>query len=190
MKEHLNEPRLTQFANPSNRDTERVNGPAVKDSLPFLKFVPTTIAERLFNQERHLIYPTTASEKNSVTGMPASYLTTSSLHYAFGSIPFQPADILDKLEGLTPNLNPTSNDDGTKLKELIDSQASLGNAMNLIEKSHERFQNNKNLIDFNLDGDRGYAYLCWTQQKDTGVNPSDFPENLVVSPSVQLKFIK
>jgi hypothetical protein len=200
MKEHLNEPRLTQFANPAIPDPTGVNGAAIAPHLPLLKFIPTSLTETIFNQERHLIYPTTQTEKDQVMGMLDSYLTRPSTHYAFGSIPFQPNDVLDKLEGLTPNFNPINNDDGSKLKELLLNKASLGNAMTLIEKCHERFQEKKELIDFNLDGDRGYSYLCWAQQLESVVDPSDFPKKLKVNvpggdPSdddikVKLNFIK
>lgn len=181
MTEHLTEPRLTQFANPSNPDPTGVNGAAVAPHLPLLKFIPTSLAEMIFNQERHLIYPTTQTEKQQVMGMLDSYLTRPSTHYAFGEIPFQPKDILDKLQGLTPNSNPINNDDGAKLKDLLLNKAALGNAMTLIEKCHERFQEKKELIDFNLDGDRGYSYLCWAQQQESVADPSDFPKKLIVN---------
>lgn len=208
MKEHLTEPRLTQFANPANPDPTGVNGSAVAPHLPYLKFTPTPIEvdpvkhlqESIFNQERHLIYPTTQTEKEQVMGMLNSYLTRPSTHYAFGEIPFQPKDILDLLEGLTPDTNPIKNDDGTKLKALLLDKASLGNAMTLIEKCHERFLEKKELIDFNLDGDRGYSYLCWAQQQKSVADLPDFPKKLIVNvpggdPSddninVKLNFIK
>ena len=158
--------------------------------MPLLRFVPSSITDLLFNQERHLVYPTTQSERDQVMGMLDSYLTRPSTHYAFGDIPFSPQDILDKLDGLTPDTNPINNDDGTELKKLLLNKASLGNAMTLIEKCHERFQDNKNLIDFNLDGDRGYSYLCWTQHQNPVADPSDFPGKLEVSVPVKLNFIK
>jgi Zinc dependent phospholipase C len=200
MQEHLTEPRLTQFANPANLDPTGVNGAAVAPHLPLLKFIPTSLAETIFNQERHLIYPTTATEKEQVMGMLDSYLTRPSTHYAFGEIPFQPKDILDKLNGLTPDANPINNDDGTKLKDLLLNKAALGNAMTLIDKCHERFQEKKELIDFNLDGDRGYSYLCWAQHQKPAPDSSDFPEKLIVNVpggdpiddniNVKLNFIK
>jgi hypothetical protein len=197
MKEHLTEPRLTQFANPANNDPTGINGRHVAPHLPLLKFVPTNFEEEIFNQERHLIYPTTQTEKEQVIGMLNSYLTTPATHYAFGKIPFQPKDLLDKLADLTQNNNPINNDDGTNLNNLLKERASLGNAMILIGKCFERFQENKNLIDFNLDGDRGYSYLCWTQRKDDTTNPPENPEELIVNVpastpnnTVKLNFIK
>lgn len=200
MEEHLTEPRLTQFANPANLDPTGVNAAPFAPLLPLLKFIPTTAEEALFNQERHLVYPFTQNEKGHVMGMLNSYLTEASTHYAFGNIPFQPQDILDKLQGLTPDINPINNDDGTILKNLLIEKASLGNAMTLIEKCHERFQDKKELIDFNLDGDRGYSYLCWAQQQNPVPDPADFPEELKVNVpggdpaddniNVALKFLK
>ena len=200
MKEHLNDPRLTQFANPSNLDPTGVNAAPFVPFLPLLKFVPTTFEETLFNQERHLVYPFTQNEKGNVMGMLNSYLTEASTHYAFGKIPFQPKDLLDKLAALTPSSNTNNNDDGTGLRNLVMERASLGNAMTLIERCHDRFQDKKELIDFNLDGDRGYSYLCWAQKQKPTPDAPDFPEKLKVNvpggdPSddninVALKFIK
>ncbi len=200
MKEHLNDPRLTQFANPSNTDPSGVNALPFVPHLPLLKFKPATSDDTLFNMERHLIYPVTQNEKGAVMGTLNSYLTESSLHYAFGRIPFQPKDILDRLQGLTPDVNPIHNDDGTRLKSLLMEKASLGNAMDLIEKTFERFADKEDLIDFNLDGDRGYSYLCWTQKQTSSTDAPDYPEKLKVNvpggdPSddninVNLRFIK
>ncbi|MBK8622538.1 MAG: zinc dependent phospholipase C family protein [Saprospiraceae bacterium] len=190
MQEHLAEPRLTQFANPANSDTTGATGIAAAPHLPFQRFEPSTFLGSLFNQERHLVYPTTQTENDQIMGMIDSYLTQPSTHYAFGEIPFQPADILQQLSDLTPNDDAINNDDGTILKTILDSKASLGNAMTLIEKSHERIQQNQNIVDFNLDGDRGYSYLCWTQTKDSEPNEVDFPEQLVINPEVKLNFIK
>lgn len=79
-------------------------------------------------------------------------------------------------------------------------RGSLGNAMDLIEKSFERFLEKKELIDFNLDGDRGYSYLCWTQVQKGAADAPDYPGELNVNvpggdPSddtinVDLRFIK
>ncbi|WP_316815089.1 zinc dependent phospholipase C family protein [Pedobacter nyackensis] len=184
MQEHLNDPRLTQFANPANADPTGVNGIAVAPFLPLLKFIPDGLSQSVFHQERHLVYPTTQPEKDQVMGMLSSYLTQASTHYAFGDIPFRPEDLLDKLENLTPDPDPKNNDDGQKLAQLFGKSrfgnASLGNAMTLIEKSHQRFQEKKNLIDFNLDGDRGYGYLCWTQNRITP-EPPEKPDQLKVN---------
>jgi hypothetical protein len=180
MQEHLTEPRLTQFANPSNLDPTGVNASPFAPFLPLLKFEPTTVEETLFNQERHLVYPFTQNEKGHEMGMLNSYLTEASTHYAFGKIPFQPKDILDKLAGLTPSFNPIANDDGTQLRNLLLERGSLGNAMTLIDKCFERFQDKKALIDFNLDGDKGYSYLCWTQNQGSPDAP-DFPKELKVN---------
>jgi fluoride ion exporter CrcB/FEX len=200
MQEHLSEPRLTQFANPSNPDPTGVNAIQIAPFLPLLRFDPHSIGAILFNQERHLIYPLTQNEKGHVLGSLNSYLTEAATHYAFGKIPFRPEDILDKLEKLTPDSNPVNNDDGTILETLLIEMASLGNAITLTEKCHERFQDKKELIDFNLDADRGYSYLCWTQQQNPAADQPDFPEKLMVnipdgSPSevninVALRFIK
>ena len=181
MKEHMNDPRLTQFANPANVDSTGVNAAPFAPLLPLLKFVPTSVNDALFNQERHLIYPFTQSENDHVMGTLDSYLTQPSTYYAFGDIPFYPENILDKLLELTPSKDSMVNDNGMWLGRLLSDKYSLGNAMNLIEKSHDRFMERKEFIDFNLDGDRGYAYLCWVQEKNRQVDAPDFPDKLKVN---------
>ena len=181
MKEHLNDPRLTQFANPSNPDPTGITAQSIASMLPLLKFVPSNVEELLFNQERHLIYPLTGNEKNHVMGMLSSYLTEPSTHYAFGKIPFAPKDILDRLENLTPDFNPILNDDGTQLKALLVERGSLGNAMMLIDKTFERMDKKQNIADFNLDGDRGYSYLCWVQNLGGNPDKPDEPKELEVN---------
>jgi len=199
MQEHLNDPRLTQFANPANTDPTGINGMAVAPFLPLLKFIPDNLSQAIFNQERHLVYPTTQPEKEHVMGMLSSYLTQPSTHYAFGRIPFQPETILDDLAQLATDTDPAGNDNGARLEHLM-KEGKLGNAMTLIEKCHERFQDKKNLVDFNLDGDRGYGYLCWTQNQG-GPDAPDAPKVLQVNNptdndpgndniSVQLNFLK
>jgi hypothetical protein len=200
MKEHLSDFRLTQFANPSNPDPDNVNAQHLMPFLPLLKkknIFPGIFS--FFPQEEHLVYPKTQEEKNSVMAALDSYLDQPATHYAFGNISFNPPEILDILEGLTQYDDPNKNDDGSQLNDYLLKEASLGNAMTLIEKSYERFQNGKNLIDFNLDGDRGYSYLCWTQNQN-GVDKPDFPRRLIVNDpsgtpaaqnmSVKLNFIK
>jgi hypothetical protein len=39
----------------------------------------------------------------------------------------------------------------------------LGNALDLSGALYERWSRGDVLPDFNLDADRGYGYLCWTQ---------------------------
>lgn len=186
MKEHLNDPKLRQFANPSNPDTTGINANDIYNDLPLQKFPPSSS----LNEEKHLFYPPSVKENDSVMGTLPSYLTETALHYAFGKIPFQPKNILDMLQGLTPDVNPINNDDGTILKNFLLERASLGNAMNLIEKMYERYSDKKELIDFNLDGDRGYSYLCWTQQQAGTTDAPDLPDKLSDTPKVTARFIK
>lgn len=187
MKEHLTDPRLLQFANPSNNDPTGVNAGMIKSFLPFMKYQPTNIINTIFNMERHLIYPTTSTEQLPVQAALDSYTDKASTHYAFGDIPFTPNDILDKLENAASNSNTN---DENELAQILVQNSSLGNAMMLTKKSYDRWKKNKNIIDFNLDADRGYGYLCWNQVQKGVENKSDYPQKLDTSQPINLHFIK
>ncbi|MGD9558642.1 MAG: hypothetical protein AB7V25_16575, partial [Mangrovibacterium sp.] len=51
----------------------------------------------------------------------------------------------------------------------------------LTENIYDRWKINKPIPDFNLDGDRGYAYMCWSQVNNTTpptIEDSDSPKEL------------
>ena len=104
--------------------------------------------------------------------MPESYLDKTSAWYAWGDIP-QKAGVLDELLKLVPSLTTSQNDDGTLLKGILDDKNLLGNALELAEALYEQVKAGRDLPDFNLDADRGYGFLCWSQQGDPA---SDFPD--------------
>lgn len=186
MQEHLPDPRITHFANPSLFDVTGRSVFAILGRLPTLRWV----VPGLMHNERHLIYPPTSGEQVPVFSVPRSYLDKTSTWYAWGDIPQAPG-ILDDLLALTPSADPTLNDDGTKLSQTYDDKHLLGNALMLIEAMYERVRKGDDLPDFNLDGDRGYGFLCWSQQGDPA---ADFPDPIAsaVSPPdpVLLNFIR
>jgi len=188
MMQHLTDPRLIQFANPSNNDPTGVNANKIRPLLPLLRFQPKAIFNP-FQNEQHLIYPITKDEKKTVRGVLNSYLNQPATHYAFGGIRFFPEDILDRLEDIVNNANVK---DEEELRLILDRGAgSLGNALILTLKSYERWKEGKKLLDFNLDGDRGYAYPCWTQvQKNGDEDTPDFPKELDTTNPISLHFIK
>ena len=91
---------------------------------------------------------------------------------------------------LTSNANTSLNDDGTGLKTIIDKVDKLGNALTLTELMYDKVASGEDLPDFNLDADRGYGYLCWSQEGDPA---PDFPNPIVVktdpNATVNLNFI-
>lgn len=196
MQEHLGEPRLTQFANPAFPDPSGAIAMNNFGKLPQLRWqVPFSSDPigAIFNQERHLIYPITNGEKNSVLEAPRDYFDKFSTYFAYGSVPFN-ADIVDHLMTLAPNDNTMNNDNGTALANII-KEMRLGNALNLSEIIYDRWKTSKPFPDFNLDGDRGYAYLSWSQlSSPSSVDAPDFPSELSVqsnpTSTVQLRFIK
>jgi hypothetical protein len=163
MREHLPDPRITHFANPSLPDA---NGNAVSSilgRLPTLRWV----VPGLTHNERHLVYPPTSAEQPGVFAVPASYLDKTSTWYAWGDIP-QTAGILDELLEAA-----AKNDDGTLLSGIYNDKRLLGNALALAEAMYDHVKAGGDLPDFNLDGDRGYGFLCWSQQGDPA---PDFPD--------------
>lgn len=185
MTEHLADPRIRHFANPSLPDAIGVTAPMIAGRLPMLRFTTGSLT----HNERHLVYPPTAGEAPRVFAVPTNYLDKTSVWYAWGDIPLNPAVLKDLLE-LTPDPDPAGNDDGSRLAALLDDKHLLGNALSLTEAMYDLHQTGSPLPDFNLDGDRGYGYLCWSQRGDPA---PDFPDPLnstASAPGVRLNFIR
>lgn len=193
MQQHLTDPRITHFANPALSD---VNGNSVSSVLGRLPALRWSVGGLLHN-ERHLIYPPpppppgVAAELPTPFAVPTSYLDKTSTWYAWGDIPQKPG-VLDELVALTPRPNPADNDDGTRLGAVLsDDRNLLGNALALTEALYDQVRRRAPIPDFNLDGDRGYGYLCWAQPGDPA---SDFPDPIIVAATpaapVALNFIR
>lgn len=173
MQEHLNDPRLRQFKTPSMTDSTGVSAGQVVSREPLLRFVagvfPDPIAF-IFNQERHLVYPLTDGERSPIAPAPSSYFPETALHYAFGNIPID--------EGLVETLaklhaKPTAEAD---MNSAVRNKT-LGNAVALSEMLYGRWSSGDRLPDFNLDGDRGYGYLCWSQPGERPNEPEPLRTN-------------
>lgn len=184
MKEHLIEPRLTQFANPENPDLTGAKAIDFFSNHPLFKFIAnfgTDPATAIFNQERHLIYPPTGTEKKPVLEAPIDYFNKFSTYYAFGDIPIN-NNFIDELVNISANSNAMNNDNGDDLAaKLANPNNRLGNALDLIENIYDRWKVAKDFPDFNLDGDRGYGYMCWSQENKTSpptIEDSDSPKEL------------
>jgi hypothetical protein len=123
---------------------------------------------------------------------PPDYFDKFSTHYAFDAAPFS-NDIIEALLSITQDSNAINNDNGTILATIV-KELRLGNAMDLTQAIYDRWKTGKPFPDFNLDGDRGYAYLCWSQKSASSVDASDFPKELSVNANpaatVDLRFIK
>jgi hypothetical protein len=174
MREHLGDPRFRQFITPADPDPTGVNAAMVGSFEPFLRFTPSFLSDPLatiFNQERHLVYPLTDGEKRAVRPAPPSYFTVLPTHYAFGRIPLDD-DLIDQLVALAASPNRSEGD----LTALLGNRT-IGNALELSGVLYERWFRGQPLPDFNLDSDRGYAYLCWTQIGDPPHEPTDLETN-------------
>ncbi len=184
MIEHLTEPRLRQFQSPNIPDPTGAIASHYMSTHPRFKFVTDPIANplaTLFHQERHLIYPFTGCEQKSVMGAPQDYYTALSTHYAYGTIPISDS-FIDELVNLSNDINPANNDDGELHGAILDNRENrLGSGIDLAENIYDRWRINRPIPDFNLDGDRGYGYLCWSQMEELpppDVEESDSPQKL------------
>jgi hypothetical protein len=184
MQEHLPEPRLLQFANPAIPDPTGAKASDFIAKLPMFKFITNFGADpmaAIFNQERHLIYPPTGGEKKPVLEAPLDYFNKFSTHYAFGNIPIN-NKFIDDLIKMSDDNNAMNNDNGDELADkLANPKNRLGNALKLTENLYNRYKSKEPVPDFNLDGDRGYAYMCWSQENKTTpptVEDSDSPKEL------------
>lgn len=174
MREHLGEPRLRQFVTPADPDPTGVNAAMVAGREPLLRFKPSFLSDPLatiFNQERHLVYPLTDGEKVATRPAPNSYFAALPTHYAFGRIPLD-SELIDQLVALAASSNRSEAD----LTTLVDDRT-LGNALELSGVLYERWFRREPLPDFNLDSDRGYGYLCWTQLGDAPHEPTALVSN-------------
>jgi hypothetical protein len=174
MREHLGEPRLRQFITPATPDPTGVTAAAVAPFEPLLRFSPSFLSDPLaaiFNQERHLVYPLTDGEKRAVRPAPNSYFTALSTHFAFGRIPLD-NELIDALVALAAGANRSETDLTTLLQD-----RTLGNALELSGVLYDRWFRGAPLPDFNLDSDRGYGYLCWTQLGDPPHEPTKLATN-------------
>lgn len=192
MREHLSEPRFGQFITPAVPDSTGVTAEMIAPLLPTLKWMPSLAGDPLgaiFSRERHLVYPLTAGEKVSVQTVPQSYFSQLPTHYAFGDIPLTNG-LVEKLANLTTDTNRSEE----ALNQLM-AEGTLGNALDLSGDLYDRWFQNRTLPDFNLDADRGYGYLCWTQNVRGGPDPANAPNPLVTNQSatdpteVNLEFI-
>lgn len=173
--EHLSEPRIVHWGNPSLPDISGVaaatltGATSVLDSMPNIA-VATGVP---FHDGAHLDYPLPNGELPSGTfAVPVSYLDKTSVWYAWGDIP-QDAGIFRDLEGL--HAAATSDPDAERLKGIYHDRRLLGNALDLSRALYERVAGRQWMPDFNLDGDRGYGDLCWNQSGDPA---PDFPNPL------------
>jgi hypothetical protein len=179
MREHLADPRISHFANPSLTDVNGASVFSVLGRLPALKWT----VPGLTHNERHLVYPPTDAEAPTIFAVPTNYLDKESVWYAWGDI-IQKPGVLDEL--VTPG-----DDDAAWIAKILHDKGLLGNALVLTQSLYDRLRTGKEVPDFNLDGDRGYGYLCWTQDGDPA---PDFPDPIVVAidptRSVDLHFIR
>ncbi len=184
MREHLGEPRLLQFITPAMPDPTGVNAAAVAPFEPLLRFTPAFLSDpaaAIFNQERHLIYPLTDGERRAVRPAPQSYFSALPTHYAFGRIALD-EDLIEQLTELAAGPNRTEGD----LTALLGSRT-LGNALTLSGALYERWFQGQRLPDFNLDSDRGYGYLCWTQVGDPPNEPTELVTNTPADPTREVR---
>jgi hypothetical protein len=182
MLEHLGDPRLRQFKTPADPDPTGVNASMVAAFEPLLRFSPSFLSDPLatiFNQERHLVYPLTDGEQRTTRPALPSYFAVMSTHFAWGRIPLD-KELIDELVALPAGPDRSETELTTRLND-----RTLGNALALSGVLYERWFRGGRLPNFNLDSDRGYGYLCWTQVGD----PPHEPTVLATTPEVRLEVL-
>ena len=185
MEEHLAEPVMQQFTDPSQPDSIGVNAPQLASFLPLLRWTQNE-AENF--PEKHLIYPPVRKtpgtgifhgEKRQILTAPFNYFDKHSSFYGWGDLPMS-AEIIDELAALQ-SIAPGNVVDGNGAPSdhekqtaaiLFNGKKLLGNAVAFSGELYNRARTDRPLPDFNLDSDRGYAYLCWTQPDDDNNTPA------------------
>jgi hypothetical protein len=191
MVEHLNEPVLQQFKDPSQTDVQGANALQQKLIYPLLRW---TGQENTDFAEKHLQYapvrntpglPPNHGESPTTQAPPDSYFMNFSTHYAWGDLPLD-KELIDELAILgstaAANVINASGSPSTHAAEthalLQSHNLQLGNALELNAEMSHRIRNNLPIPDFNLDSDRGFGYLCWVQNSD----PVNTPAQIAVEP--------
>ncbi len=186
MQQHLDEPRFHQFQDTGNPDSTLRSAINLRGHMPARDMAAElawTDWEKYFNLERHLIYPDSGPELRSTREAPLSYFSATPLHYLFGRIPLD-QEFIERLTALGAASDPPEDgDDAMRLAELQSlaadrGSATLGNALDLTAEIHARVARGDRVPAFNLDADRGYAYLCWAQVKDARADPPNHPSEL------------
>ena len=193
MVEHLGEPVMQQFTDPSQPDATGANATMFTAHHPLPRWTPDEAEDF---PEKHLIYPplrVTPStgeqhgERRPLLGAPSSYLTQHSSFYGWGDISMS-AEVIDqlaKLQEIPPgqvidrNGQPSDHEKETSAI-IFQGKKALGNAVTFTGELYRRWRKSEPVPDFNLDSDRGYAYLCWAQTDDLG--EPNTPSRLAVQP--------
>lgn len=170
LQEHLTEPRITHFGNPSIPDILGQTAALMDQRLPLLRWS----MPGLTHQERHLVYPPTGDELHHVFGVPANYLNQTSAWYGWGDITRTP-DLVRQLSEIQSTYPGPGQNDASRLVAVLNDNSLLGNALDLTASMYDWHAGGNQLPDFNLDGDRGYGYLCWQQAGDPA---PDFPRQI------------
>lgn len=174
LTEHLAEPRILHFGNPALRDVNGTNAADIDGLLPLLRWE----GSGLFHGERHLVYPPTGTEAPGTFGVPTNYLDKASTWYGWGDI-VQDRDLLEALAKVQATPPGPRRTDAGRLAALLSDKRLLGNALDLTAAMYDRHALGEPLPDFNLDGDRGYGYLCWSQRGDPA---PDQPNRIAAAP--------
>ena len=98
-------------------------------------------------------------------GVPSNYLDKTSVWYGWGDI-IQNRDLMKELSAIQRNPPPPQQTDAGRLAAALNDKSLLGNALDLTSAMYDWQASGNRMPDFNLDGDRGYGFLCWAQRGD------------------------
>jgi len=176
-------------------DVSGIRAVNIKNFFPLKKFKIKTAG-----LESHLVYPRPFTsnpedinvEQSLTNAAPEPYFNADPFLYINGSLELNP-QFYEYAKSFTENSDSQgqpSNDKDANF-QMFGRQSlssSLGNAVDLSNFLFGEFENGNTIPDFNLDGDRGYAFPCWRRV----VNVSDFNNKNVLHVAVEepLKFEK
>jgi hypothetical protein len=164
--------------NPGRSDSTGASAYSIRNEYPYKKFNPPGLAE-----ERHLVYPRgygsnpdDMMERSRCTVAPDSYFGSDLFHYIEGVPEFDTVDVefyqfaKSFTESSGTSMSPVAIEDRFRTLALRGRRGGLGSAVTFSRFLLGQFLQGESIPDFNLDGDRGYAFQCWRRVKD----PTEF----------------
>lgn len=194
LQNHLNHPQAKQFHAPDRLDSSGRSAERLKDNLPLLGWPLNlqrsdgTLGPRP-PFEKHLLYAPLHWNSNTGTPhgelplgtivAPSVYFSAPPSLYAFG--PMNTVEgVLNDIMLLQRSGEPEDGDVSAITSLLHGNEPILGDAVSLTRSLFYMWRRNEIIPDFNLDSDRGYGFLCFTQPQD--LSSPNKPTRIVTQP--------
>jgi hypothetical protein len=177
-KKQLTQHTVQHVLNPGRSDSTGASATSIRNGYPYKKFNPPHLPH-----DRHLVYPRgygsipdNMKEWSPSTVAPDSYFASDVFHYIEGDPEFDTvdADFYQFAKSFTESsggsMSPAAIEDRFRTLAARGRRGGLGSAVAFSRFLLGQFQQGETIPDFNLDGDRGYAFQCWRRVKD----PTEF----------------